>query len=487
MEKKRQFEDIEFEDYGDDKDDEEQDNIEESDDEFEGDEVIEEEQDDDQTGGGEEGGDAEMDDEEEGKSNAPTRVWRPGVDALEDDEYLTYDSTAYDMMHSMTVEWPCLSFQPLKDTLGNQRNKYPHTMYMVAGTQADQAKNNRILVMKISELHKTKHDEDEDDDASDVDQDDDEDENIDTDREVELVTSSIPHNGCVNRIRAMDQQSNIVATWSDSRQVYIWDIQNNLKRLDTDDNKAVKGQGPIHVVSAHTDEGYALDWSPIALGRLASGDCAHNIHVTSAAGAAWKTDTVAYKGHTGSVEDIQWSPSEESVFASSSTDKSIKIWDIRQHSKPAISVQAHDADVNVISWSRRVEYLIVSGCDDGSFRVWDLRNFKSHEPVSHFNYHTGPITSIQWNPWDESQVIVASADNQVTIWDFSLEEDTEEFQGVKGENDQDDYQIPPQLFFIHQGQSDVKEVHWHPQIPHVAVTTSFTGFNIFKSSNAEEQ
>ncbi|EGC37091.1 hypothetical protein DICPUDRAFT_30837 [Dictyostelium purpureum] len=474
MVKKRNFGDIEF-------GDEEINNSGEED--FENDEEIESFEDDEQSlkDEGEEEEEIEMEDgaeEEEGSK----KVWRAGVDPLEADEFLDYDSTAYDMMHSMSVEWPCLSFAPIKDSLGAQRKKYPHTMYLVAGTQADEPKNNKIIVMKAKQLHKTKHDEDDsDEDDSEDENSDDEDEDKDADPELEI--NYINHNGAVNRIRSMDLQSNIVATWSDNRSVYIWNIQNNLNALDSGDI-APKQTLPIHTITNHSIEGYALDWSPKVAGRLATGDCNNNIYITNASGSTWKTDSQAFKGHEASVEDIQWSPSEEKVFASCSVDQTVRIWDTRQH-KPALTVKAHSADVNVISWSRNVEYLLVSGCDDGSFRVWDLRQFKDNSPVSDFKYHTGPITSIEWNPYEESQVIVSSSDNQITIWDFSLEEDTEEFTDAN-DNPDDDFEYPPQLFFIHQGQRDIKEVHWHPQIPHVAISTSIDGFNIFKSSNSEE-
>ena len=63
------------------------------------------------------------------------QVWRPGVDVIAEDEELSYDPTAYDCLHKFSLEWPCLSFDFVKDDLGGPRSTFPHTVFMVAGTQ----------------------------------------------------------------------------------------------------------------------------------------------------------------------------------------------------------------------------------------------------------------------------------------------------------------------------------------------------------------
>lgn len=75
-----------------------------------------------------------------------TKVWRAGVDELAEGDELEYDSTAYHMYHSLRPEWPCLSFDVIRDSLGTNRSRFPHTVFAVAGTQADRADNNRLQV-----------------------------------------------------------------------------------------------------------------------------------------------------------------------------------------------------------------------------------------------------------------------------------------------------------------------------------------------------
>ena len=105
----------------------------------------------------------------------------------------------------------------------------------------------------------------------------------------------------------------------------------------------------------------------------------------------------------------------------------------------------------------------------------------SATPVSDFRYHTKPITSIEWSPFDESTLAVASADNSLTIWDLSLEADTDaQAEGTEGAPEDD---VPPQLMFVHMGQNDIKELHWHPQITNTLMSTALDGFNILKPAN----
>lgn len=85
-------------------------------------------------------------------------IFIPGSRALAKDEVLEPDDSVYIMRHSMNVNWPCLSFDILRDSLGDHRQRYPATAYLVAGTQADLAKNNELSVYKMSSLHRTQKD-----------------------------------------------------------------------------------------------------------------------------------------------------------------------------------------------------------------------------------------------------------------------------------------------------------------------------------------
>ena len=139
--------------------------------------------------------------------------------------------------------------------------------------------------------------------------------------------------------------------------------------------------------------------------------------------------------------------------------------------------------MNVLSWNSLVGFLLASGGDDGAFKVWDLRNFKADTPVAHFKYHLAPITSVEWSPTEDSVVAVSGADDQVSIWDMSLEEDREEQGMIQSGQIEGIDDLPPQLLFVHQGQRDIKEIHFHPQVPGVIVSTAGDGFNVFRSCN----
>ena len=113
---------------------------------------------------------------------------------------------------------------------------------------------------------------------------------------------------------------------------------------------------------------------------------------------------------------------------------------------------------------------------------------------------------------------MAGEDHQVTLWDLALEEVSKRGAGRTDPNragpnrphaltrphaascrsmprqdpeataarsGRDDLQgIPPQLFFVHQGQTDIKEIHGHAQLPGVLGATASDSFHMFKPANS---
>ena len=124
---------------------------------------------------------------------------------------------------------------------------------------------------------------------------------------------------------------------------------------------------------------------------------------------------------------------------------------------------------------------------------------KENKAVGILKYHSKPITSVEWNANDSTVFAASSEDNKITLWDLAVEKDDKDLanndldengnqmetsEGGTSKNDnQDDMlkDIPPQLLFIHEGQKEMKELHWYNQIPGCIISTAHSGFNIFKT------
>ncbi|KAL4863579.1 hypothetical protein BDV12DRAFT_177335 [Aspergillus spectabilis] len=429
--------------------------------------------------------DAEREEEEKADAmEVDQQTFIPGRTKLAPGEVLSPDPSTYDMLHTLSSPWPCLSFDIVRDTMGDNRKTYPATVYAVTGTQAEgrRSKENELMVLKLSGLSKMERENETD---SESDSDDDE------GGEAILEHKSIPLGSTTNRIRAhQTPQSDytrppqtITATMLENSQVVIHDVTPYLASFDVPGTMLPPSASkPLSTLRMHKTEGYALDWSALhPLGKLLTGDNDGLIYVTTRTeGGGWVTDTRPFKGHNSSVEEIQWSPNEKNVFASASSDGTVKVWDVRSKSRtPAVDVKVSNTDVNVMSWSNQTAHLLATGADDGQWGVWDLRHWKPNSsatasPVASFDFHKEPVTSIEWHPTDDSVVAVGSADNTVTLWDLAVELDEEESREA-GLHD-----VPPQLLFVHYMES-VKEVHWQAQMPGTLMATGSSGFGVFKT------
>ncbi|GFE54978.1 WD G-beta repeat-containing protein protein [Babesia ovis] len=402
------------------------------------------------------------------KQQKTSLVWTKDIRPLKDGEVLEVSPGCYDMLHTITLDWPCLSFDIFADDLGACRVQFPHTCYVIAGTQPDEKskKDAAIHIMKWSNLSNNE--------AMDFSEDESDDESGSV-----LKCSSIRHPGIVNRIRCCPQSNRLVCTMSDTGKVHIWDVETQRVKLEEEsrEHHIEKGK-PIYTCDAHGLEGYAVGWSNVTTGALATGDCDGVVVLWSPVEAGW--ENVQYYKAPQSVEDIQWSPKDEHIFASACCDGYVRIHDARAPKTQGTSIlvcQGAIKDVNSIAWNHNQTNLLATGDETGVGTVFDLRFPEAH--VAKLLWHKEAITSIAWHPTDSAVCIASSRDDSVSIWDMSVECET-----VPDAEEMEQH-IPQQLMFLHMGQTEITEVMFHKQIPGVAITTSADGFNIFKCVNVD--
>lgn len=283
------------------------------------------------------------------------------------------------------------------------------------------------------------------------------------------------------------------ASWSEMKAVHFWDLTAASRAVKSDRLVNAfalnKPEVPLCSFRAHPSDGFAMDWSKKQIGYFASGDCSKFIYVHQPTESGkWEASSTPLVGHSNSVEDIQWSPTEANILASCSVDRSIRIWDIRSNNAMISVPNAHKSDVNVISWNPLDPVFLLSGGDDNTIKVWDMRQFGRQQSINQqnqaksiatFTHHNAPITSVEWSPHDSTLFAASGEDNQLSIWDLGVEKD----ESVTQTRSDRVNSLPPQLLFIHQGQKEIKELHWHQQMPGFIISTALSGFDIFKTIN----
>ena len=137
----------------------------------------------------------------------------------------------------------------------------------------------------------------------------------------------------------------------------------------------------------------SVSWAPSGGFFLAAtGDCQAkvfdrdgNFEIGCLKGDNYIHDITNTKGHTYTLTDGKWHPSERNIFITSGRDSTVRIWDI--YSKPmgidqeimqttvlkAKTNKNHKIPVNSCCYSHDGN-LILGGVNDGSFQFWSHKN-----------------------------------------------------------------------------------------------------------------
>lgn len=182
-------------------------------------------------------------------------------------------------------------------------------------------------------------------------------------------------------------------------------------------------------------------------------------------------DTI--KGHELPVYSIAFNSPYDDKIATSSIDKTGKIWDAK--TRKCLYTLNHKLEVLKVTFSHDGKMLATS-CADGSSTIWNvntgekLQNFKQHSQevvnsifnndnsnllsysydgtakifnigtgqlIANFKEHSGEISSCQFNPVDNNMIITGSFDKTLKIWDLRKpDKSIKTFTDSKGELNQ---------------------------------------------------
>ncbi|KNC50560.1 WD repeat domain 78 [Thecamonas trahens ATCC 50062] len=147
------------------------------------------------------------------------------------------------------------------------------------------------------------------------------------------------------------------------------EFQSNLMSLSRVANPAKTKAGDAEVSVWRHVGGLAMAFSPVDPTTYLVGTENGNIHRCS---SSYNEQYLAsYSAHVGPVYTVTWSPFAPNIFLSSSTDWSVKLWDVNAQA-PLVDFRTCADATNDVAWSPLDATLFATANNDGTLQIWDL-------------------------------------------------------------------------------------------------------------------
>ena len=184
--------------------------------------------------------------------------------------------------------------------------------------------------------------------------------------------------------------------------IKLWDLQ----------SAAQHGGRPLASLHEHTAEACGVDWNLVRKDCFASCSWDHTVKV-------WEPERLVLLAtlaeHTSCVYEVKWHPSHPERLLSASGDRTVRLWEPRAGPSAQLTCVAGEQEVLSVDWNKYDEHCFATGAVDKTVRLWDLR--APQQPVQVLAAHTFAVRRVRFCPHSAAQLLSASYDMSVCLWD----------------------------------------------------------------------
>ncbi|EPY52441.1 WDR24 family WD repeat protein [Schizosaccharomyces cryophilus OY26] len=131
--------------------------------------------------------------------------------------------------------------------------------------------------------------------------------------------------------------------------------------------------------------------------------------------------TQTFKGNSEAARDVVFSPSESNEFVVAYDNGTVQKWDLRYSKSPSLKLSAHNGVALCIDYTPNGSLLASCGRDK-SIRIWDINN-NQRKAISTINT-IAPVNLVRWEPAEVNNATCRLAsssllgDNSINVWDI---------------------------------------------------------------------
>ncbi len=127
--------------------------------------------------------------------------------------------------------------------------------------------------------------------------------------------------------------------------------------------------------------------------------------------------------HGDSVLSVAFSPVDNTLLASGSSDGTVKLWNVETQTEIA-TLEGHTAWIMSIAFSPN-GMLLASGAPDGTVKLWDVN---THTNITTLEWHAKAVSSVAFSP-DGTTLAAGASDGTIKLWDVETHQNTATFGG----------------------------------------------------------